>query len=252
MNFKTSFIHLAILLFFVLIACGLAQTSTSSPDGGDAPQTAAALNQSGEVTAQTLVNLNLRQGPGTHYPAIGNLPANSEVTVIGRLADGSWLQVKTGQGEGWVSGQADFVKVEAAALADLPVVEAPPPAFDISNPMVNRMLNEIPLVVHNQGSYICASHGGLNHLLPEVRSGHIIGPHAGDFVYNGNNVLFEYANGAFQLIREDPIARFDGGVKYLSFAQAMQLFADGQIIWTGTLGQWPGRGVTGCDPAAKS
>src|SRR5262245_40578054 len=56
-----------------------------------------------EITAQTLVNLNLRQGPGTDYPVTGSLPANTEVIVVGRLADGSWLQVKTDQGEGWIS-----------------------------------------------------------------------------------------------------------------------------------------------------
>ena len=91
---------------------------------------------------------------------------------------------------------------------------------------------------------------GLNNLLPEVTNGNIIGPHSGDFVYNGDNVLFEYSNGGFQLIKENPIARFEGGAKYLSFTEAMQLFARGEIVWTGSISDWPGRGVTGCDLSA--
>lgn len=258
MNFKPI---IALVLFFVIViflACGTVQPEATPEEEplSDVSSTPIVENvapeTTAEVTAQTLVNLNLRQGPGTHYPVSGSLPAGTEVVVTGRLQDGSWLQVRTEEGEGWISGQADFVKVEASMLAGIPLVEAPAPAFDASNPMVHRVLNEIPLVVHHSGSYTCASHGGLQHLLPEVRNGHIIGPHAGDFVYGSDNVLFEYSSGGLQLIRENPVARFEGGSKYLSMAQAMQLFAEGKIVWTGTAGQWPGRGVPGCDPLAKS
>lgn len=248
-----------LIIIFVLFACGSAEEA-APPEEAAAPSTPAPAVQKVEeapetpkdVIAQTLVNLNLRQGPGTDYPVTGSLPAGTEVIVTGRLEDGSWLQVKSDAGEGWVSGQADFVKVESSLLAGIPVTDAPPPAYDASNPMVHRMLNEIPLVIHHQGAYTCASHGGLNHLLPEVRNGNVLGPHAGDFVYGSDNVLFEYNNGGVQLIRENSIARFEGDAKYLSMAQAMQLFAEGKIVWTGTLGQAPGRGVTGCDPMVKS
>jgi hypothetical protein len=246
------------IIILPLLACGSAEETPPSeaPAAASTPASAeeaeVAQETPKDVTAQTLVNLNLRQGPGTDYPVTGSLPAGTDVTVIGRLKDGSWLQVKSGQGEGWISGQADFVKVDSSLLAGIAVIDAPPPAYDASNPMVHRMLNEVPLVVHHQGSFTCASHGGLNHLLPEVRNGNVLGPHAGDFVYGSDNVLFEYNNGTVQLIRENPVARFEGGAKYLSMAQAMQLFAEGKIVWTGTLGQSPGRGVTGCDPMIKS
>jgi len=206
---------------------------------------------SADLTAQTLVNLNLREGPGTHYPVLANLPAGTEVKVIGRLPDNAWLQVEAEQGQGWINGQADLVQVETAALASLPVVEALPPAYNVDDPMVRQVLEQIPLVIHHGGTFTCASHGGLNHLLPEVRNGHVLGPHSGDFVYGVDNVLFEYSNGGFQLIKENPIARFAAGAKYLSMVEAMQLFARDEIVWTGAFGQWPGRGVTGCDPAAK-
>jgi uncharacterized protein YraI len=225
-------------------AAELAEAEPAEAEPAEAPTSA-------DLTAQTLVNLNLREGPGTHHPVLANLPAGSEVKVIGRLQDNAWLQVETAQGEGWVNGQADYVQVEPAALAAMQVIEALPPAYDASDPMVRQVLEQIPLIIHHGGTFTCASHGGLNHLLPEVRNGHVLGPHSGDFVYDTDNVLFEYSNGGFQLVKENSIARFDAGAKYLSMAEAMQLFARDEIVWTGSFGQWPGRGVTGCDPAAK-
>lgn len=254
-------ISLLVLIFVVLAACGSeagdeaeptpapAQAgSGASSSGGDTEESSA--DTSSTVNATTKVNLNLRQGPGTNYGRVGSLPADTGVTVVGRNSDSSWLLVQTESGEAWMSGQADFVSVDSAALAGLPVVDAPPPAYDASNPMVQRVLNEIPLVVLHGGNHTCASHGGVNNLLPEVADGNVIGPHSGDFVLNGDNVLFEYSGGSLRLMKESAVARFENGEKFLPFEQAMQLFASGDIVWTGTLGDWPARGVTGCDPAA--
>src|SRR5262245_60971080 len=161
MNFKPviALVLFLVIIFFVLFACG---TDEATPEPAVEPVAAApsptvvvenvAPETPKDITAKTLVNLNLRQGPGTDYPVTGSLPAGTEVVVIGRLTDGSWLQVKAEAGEGWISGQADFVAVESSLLAGLPVVEAPAPAYDASNPMVHRVLNEIPLVVHHDGS----------------------------------------------------------------------------------------------------
>jgi hypothetical protein len=204
-----------------------------------------------EVPGRALTDLNLRAGPGVNYPVVGSLSKDTEVIVIGRTEDGSWLKIKTDDGEAWVSGDTDFIEIDRAQLAKAPVVEAPPLAIDASNPKVDQVLNQIPLVVHHEGRQTCASHAGLNNLLPEVTNGNIIGPHSGDFVYDGDNVLFEYSNGGFQLIKENPIARFEGDAKYLSFTEAMQLFARGEIVWTGSIGDWPGRGVAGCDLSAS-
>lgn len=217
-------------------------------DSAETTQTGAKENVT--VTAQTLANLNLRQGPGTGYAVAGSVPANSQVTIIGRNNDGSWLLVKSDAGQVWISAQPDLVKVDQSALNTLPVVSAPAPAFDAGNPNVQRVLNEIPLVVYHGGRHTCASHGGLNNLLPEVANGNVIGPHSGDFIMGQDNVLFEYSNGTFRLIKENPIARFEGDQKSLSFEQAMQLFASGDIVWNGSIGDWPGRGVTGCDLSA--
>ncbi|RME73325.1 MAG: hypothetical protein D6784_12095 [Chloroflexi bacterium] len=223
-----------------------AESSSGGASGG------AAESAETPVKVKTKVNLNMRQGPGTNYPVIKSIPQGSEVTVVGRNEDGSWLVVETEDGQGWISGQADFVEADQAAVAGLPAVEAPPaPAYDASNPKVQLLLEQIPLVVYHEKTFTCASHGGLNHLLPEVAEGNVIGPHSGDFVYGNDNVLFQYTGGTFVLIKESSVARFENGEKSLPLGKALELFANGDIVWTGTLGDWPGRGVPGCDPAAK-
>ncbi len=210
----------------------------------------------GNPQARALVDLNLRAGPGVAYPVQGSLKKDEQVTVVGRNQDGSWLQVETKDGKKlWVSGGPEFVQVDKAAVDRLPVVGAGGVAFNASNPKVIQVLNQIPLVVDHDGIFTCASHGGLNQLLPGVVEGNIIGPHSGDFAYlgpdRGGAVLFRYTSGTFVLIRDNPIARFPGDKASLPLDQALQMFEKGEIVWTGGIGVWPGRGVTGCDLSAK-
>ncbi len=206
------------------------------------------------TTARTLTNVNLRQGPGIGYRTVGALSQGTKVKVVGRNEDGSWLLVETKDGgQAWMTSIADYVEIDRAALDRLPVVESSGSAYDASNPAVSRVLNEIPLVVYHADHFTCASHAGLNNLLPEVAEGNVIGPHAGDFAYadKEGNVLFKYTGGTFVLIRDNPIARFEGDLESLPLDKALQMFADGEVVWTGEPGRWPGRGVPGCDPTAK-
>ncbi len=220
---------------------------TSENTAPAAEPTAATTAQPVQATA--LSNINLRGGPGTNYPVVGSLPAQASVIVVGRNEDGSWLAVETADGPAWVTADSNLVKVEGGAVTSLPLVEAPAVTYDAANPTVNLLLNQIPLVLHNQGSFTCVSHGGINKL-SLLAEGNVIGPHAGDFVYGTDNVLFKQVNSSLHLIKENPIARFEGDAETLPFDRAMQLFASGEIVWTGQLGQSPGRGVAGCDPAA--
>lgn len=203
--------------------------------------------------ARTLTSLNLREGPGTNYPTMGTVPAGSEVIVVGRNEDGSWLVVATEGGDVWMTGHSDYVEIDADALAKLPIIEPPPPTYDSSNVQVNEVLNQIPLAVYHADRFTCASHAGLNNLVPSVAEGNVIGPHSGDFalVGKGGNVLFEYSDGTLLLLRDNPIARFDGGAKYLELATALEMFEQGDIVWTGSFGEWPARGIPGCDESAK-
>ena len=225
-----------------------ADTGASAGTGAEAADAADAGSTAGDATVEVeaLSNLNQRQGPGTDYGVVGSLPQGETAVAVGRNADGSWILVKTASGEVWMAGGADFVKANGDIMS-LKVIKAAAPAYDASNPMVNKVMKEIPLVVHHADTFTCASHAGLSNLLPEVASGNVLGPHSGDFIYNGNNVLFKKVNGSIVLINENPIARFEGDAETLSQAKALQLFADGQIIWNGTIGDWPARGVTGCD-----
>jgi len=75
------------------------------------------------ITARVL---NVRKGPGTHYPVIGQLQQNDVVEITGKNADSSWLQIvyPTGTiGRGWISAAYAQVRGSPAAI---PVVETPP------------------------------------------------------------------------------------------------------------------------------
>jgi hypothetical protein len=233
---------LVILLILVLLASGAC----------NAPAGTQGLLPGSTGTATALSNLNLRSGPGTNYSVVGRLSEGDTVKIIGRNEDSSWLQVESEAGTAWITADPSLVKIEGQELSALPVVEAPPLSYNPSNPMVNMVLNQIPLVLHNPQSFTCASHAGTNNLnLISLAESNVIGPHAGDFVYKGDNVLFKYIGGSLYLIKENPIARFEGGAETLPFDKAMQAFQNGDIVWTGQLGQSPGRGVTGCDPTVK-
>jgi uncharacterized protein YgiM (DUF1202 family) len=75
------------------------------------------------VTATT--NVNVREGPGVAYPAVGYLAEGQLATVTGISADARWLQIiypPLSDKRGWVSRRY----VTAADLTRMPVVEAPP------------------------------------------------------------------------------------------------------------------------------
>jgi hypothetical protein len=71
--------------------------------------------------------LNVRRGPGTNYPLIGQLDQNDVVEISGRNADSSWLQIVYPTdtiGRGWIS--ASYAQVRGSP-AFIPVVETPRP-----------------------------------------------------------------------------------------------------------------------------
>ena len=66
----------------------------------------------------TATALNVRAGPGVNYDRIGHLVADDPVTVKGTSADRSWLQIVSGDLEGWVS--AAFIEL-TISLDGIPV-----------------------------------------------------------------------------------------------------------------------------------
>jgi uncharacterized protein YraI len=68
--------------------------------------TAAFLSLSASAFAQSSVSavtdLNVRAGPGPHYPIVGMIGAGQTATLNGCLESGKWCTVATTSGEGWV------------------------------------------------------------------------------------------------------------------------------------------------------
>jgi hypothetical protein len=82
----------------------------------------------GDADAAANTPANVRNGPGLGYGIIGGLQTGERVSLIGRNADSSWLQVVLPDGsEGWVF--ATLLTVNTSTnVAALPVVEVDPPA----------------------------------------------------------------------------------------------------------------------------
>jgi hypothetical protein len=90
-------------------------TSTSTPTPTRAPSqtpqasatiqlTSTSTSQPTSVAARIRVQaINLRQGPGTLFPVLTNLPENTWVTVVGKVQGDEWLLVKSNKGQGWLA-----------------------------------------------------------------------------------------------------------------------------------------------------
>jgi TolB protein len=84
----------------------------------------------GKVTAY---GLNVRTGPGTAYPILGELGLNDLVEVVGRNTTSDWLQIITCKGqEGWIA--AAYAGL-TGSLTAVPEVSAPPPPPPTLTPM---------------------------------------------------------------------------------------------------------------------
>ena len=66
------------------------------------------------VTVKAAASRSLRSGPDGSFDATGNLPSGETALVLGRNADGSWLQVS----DGWIP--ADQVEISGGVMA-LPI-----------------------------------------------------------------------------------------------------------------------------------
>jgi heat shock protein HslJ/uncharacterized protein YraI len=73
----------------------------------------------------TLEPLNARTGPGSQYPSLGTIPANTTIPVNGVSPDGAWFMLNFSNsptGQVWIN--AAFV--QAFNTGNLPVVQPPP------------------------------------------------------------------------------------------------------------------------------
>lgn len=90
--------------------------------------------------------LNLRAGPGDGYDVLAILPEGLRLRPLGQSGDGTWLFISLGgeSGDGWVAAWLLNFPEPADALADLPVVEAPP--LPDPSPLAQAEVDPIPPV----------------------------------------------------------------------------------------------------------
>jgi uncharacterized protein YgiM (DUF1202 family) len=92
-------------------------TTTTTTTDTSAPAPVASGDSNGRVIA---IGLNLRTAPSLASAIVAELPQGTRLLIVGRSANGTWLQVQTTDGRsGWVA--ARFVEPDVA-LASIPVV----------------------------------------------------------------------------------------------------------------------------------
>ncbi|MCL4249966.1 MAG: SH3 domain-containing protein [Anaerolineae bacterium] len=76
---------------------------------------------SGAVGVVTAFFLNVRSGPAVTYPSFARLSQNDAVNLVGRNADGSWVQLALRDGrQGWVN--AGWMRL-SVAVTSLPITD---------------------------------------------------------------------------------------------------------------------------------
>jgi uncharacterized protein YraI len=114
-----------------------AAAEAAAATGADAPQLA-------EASVSTTQIVNVREGPGTLYPVLGQLKPESNYRVTGKNDAGDWWQIDVGgDKKGWVisqlvntAGATDKVVVAADIPAPPAVVAAAAPAPAAAAPAV--------------------------------------------------------------------------------------------------------------------
>lgn len=94
------------------------QTAASTATPSPSPTPAPAASVTGD-------SVNVRGGPGTVYPIVGQAKQGEALPVVSRTQDGAWLEVTLANGkQGWVSAKLVALNVPAETLA---VAKAIPP-----------------------------------------------------------------------------------------------------------------------------
>ena len=92
--------------------------------------------------ASSTLNVNVRSGPSTDYPAFGSLAAGTALTVVGRNGTTTWYVVDYNGRQGWVANSVVQISGPCGALpfvADppLPATATPQPTATPSGPTVD-------------------------------------------------------------------------------------------------------------------
>ncbi len=102
------------------------------PPAPDAPEMSPPTAEPGQPTMITLVDLNVRRGPGTNYGVVGALRGGSSALIVGRSPDGGWWKIACPPGTGaecWSSALPQYSSSKNAE--NVPVAAVPPPPAPI-------------------------------------------------------------------------------------------------------------------------
>lgn len=85
-------------------------------------QTSAPLNPMG----RTWNDVNLRSGPGLTYEIVAIVPINTDMRLVGRTADGTWVQANTDALSGWLFAELLDIPLGIEALPIIAASDATP------------------------------------------------------------------------------------------------------------------------------
>jgi uncharacterized protein YgiM (DUF1202 family) len=120
------------------------ETLTPTPTPTATPTTTPTPTPPPEPDAVIVAPVNLRRGPGKEYDIISTLSPGQVLTVTGRIADATWLQVNTDQmQEGWVVNRANLVTLNLSA-EQIPIVSPPPTPTATPTPTPTETPTPIP------------------------------------------------------------------------------------------------------------
>jgi uncharacterized protein YraI len=121
-------------------ATAASETSVTATKAPAAQATSTASAGKPRVTARD--NVNLRAGPGTNYPVIGQLKAGQAINIMGRNQSGDWWRLSyPSEEQAWVAGMLVDVSGPidtVAAVKNLPTAAAPV-AVPVSAPAPTAM-----------------------------------------------------------------------------------------------------------------
>ena len=110
-------------------------TDSSSEEtavSADAPILESAPVTEGNPALTTLIDLNVRKGPGTNYGIVGVLKLGESANIIGKSPNGHWWKIQCPADAGadcWTSAGAQYGTATNATGVAVAAVPAPPPTY---------------------------------------------------------------------------------------------------------------------------
>ncbi len=100
--------------YYLNVNGSLANVPVANPNGNTNPPPGPT-----GVRVRTYANMRVRSGPGSSYTLIDNLAYGSDVDVVGRTNDNTWLQVSYGNITGWI--YSPYVRLISGSLLNVPI-----------------------------------------------------------------------------------------------------------------------------------